>query len=217
MHILNTLFSKVFVITVNPPNERISYISEYFSKLNLNYDLRVAPHYNYFNKLYDGLFEINENEQSLQAAYCNIFYEAYYKNLESIVILEDDNQFIDDFKNSFMQFYENVPEDWNFLHLGEYQLGYVKTKENYITTSVNEYVNKVVVKHSSNCTIFRKTDTYKLIADKIIQVKYPVDLVFTDFPYRNILNCYSPTKELTKQLSTRISEVPTNCFKSLLR
>ena len=101
--------------------------------------------------------------------------------------------------------------------MSSYQLGYHKNKENYIVTSVNEYVDKIKIKHSSNCTIFRNTNTYKMIADKIVGCKYPVDLVMTDFSYNNLLNSYSPNTDITNQLSTRLSDVPSDKFKSLIR
>ena len=217
MHILNKLFSKVFLLTTNPPNSRYESFVEYYNSIGLNYDLRISTNSSYFKKIYDGSFEINEQEQSLESAYTSIFYESYYKNFESIVILEDDNRFVDNFEEQFLEFYNNVPTDWDFLNLSNYQLGYHKNKENYIVTSVNEYVNKIKIKHSSNCTIFRYPTTYKMIADKIVGCKYPVDLVMTDFSYNNLLNSYSPLIDITNQLSTRISDVPEDRFKSLIR
>jgi hypothetical protein len=217
MHVLNRLFSKVFLITTEPPNSRLEYFVEYYNSIGLNYDLRVATNSSYFKKVYDGSFEINEQEQSLESAYASIFYESYYKKLDNIVILEDDNRFVENFEELFLQFYKNVPDDWDFLNLSSYQLGYHKNKENYIVTSVNEYVDKIKIKHSSNCTIFRNTNTYKMIADKIVGCKYPVDLVMTDFSYNDLLNSYSSNTDITNQLSTRLSDVPSDKFKSLIR
>ena len=217
MHILNKLFSKVFLVTINPPNSRYELFVEYYNSIGLNYDLRVSINQKFFEVIYDGAHEINSSEQSLASAYTSIFYESYYKNFDSIVILEDDNRFVENFEELFLEFYNNTPTDWNFLNLSNYQLGYHKTEENYIVTSINEYVNKIKIKHSSNCTIFRYPTTYKMISDKIVSCKYPVDLVMTDFSYNNSLNSYSPSIDITNQLSTRISDVPIDKFKSLIR
>jgi len=217
MHILNKLFSKIFLVSTNPPNSRYESFAKYYNSFGLNYDLRISTDSSYFRKIYDGSFEINEQEQSLESAYTSIFYESYYKNFESIVILEDDNRFVDNFEERFLEFYNNIPTDWDFLNLSSYQLGYHKNKENYIVTSVNEYVNKIKIKHSSNCTIFRHPTTYKMIADKIVGCKYPVDLVMADFSHNNLLNSYSPVTDITNQLSTRICDVPIDGFKSLIR
>jgi len=65
--------------------------------------------------------------------------------------------------------------------------------------------------------IFRCPTIYKIIADKIVSSKYPVDLVMIDFSYNNLLNSYSPSIDITNQLSTRISDVPIDRFKSLIR
>jgi len=148
MHILNKLFSKIFLVSTNPPNSRYESFAKYYNSFGLNYDLRISTDSSYFRKIYDGSFEINEQEQSLESAYTSIFYESYYKNFESIVILEDDNRFVDNFEERFLEFYNNIPTDWDFLNLSSYQLGYHKNKENYIVTSVNEYVNKIKIKHS---------------------------------------------------------------------
>ena len=217
MHVLNRLFSKVFLITTEPPNSRLDYFVEYYNSIDLNYDLRVATNSSYFKKVYDGSFEINEQEQSLESAYASIFYESYYKKLDNIVILEDDNRFVENFEELFLKFYNNTPTDWNFLNISNYPLGYHKTEENYIVTSVNEYVNKIKIKYSSNCMIFRCPTIYKIIADKIVSSKYPVDLVMIDFSYNNLLNSYSPSIDITNQLSTRLSDVPDGKFKSLIR
>lgn len=217
MHILNKLFSKVFLVTINPPNSRYESFVEYYNSIGLNYDLRVSINQKFFEVIYDGAHEINSSEQSLASAYTSIFYESYYKNFDTIVILEDDNRFVENFEELFLEFYNNTPTDWNFLNLSNYQLGYHKTEENYIVTSINEYVNKIKIKHSSNCTIFRYPTTYKMIADKIVSCKYPVDLVMTDFSYNNSLNSYSPSIDITNQLSTRISDIPIDKFKSLIR
>ena len=65
--------------------------------------------------------------------------------------------------------------------------------------------------------IFRCPTTYKMIADKIVSCKYPIDLVMIDFSYNNLLNSYSPVIDITNQLSTRMCDVPEDRFKSLIR
>ncbi len=52
MHILNKLFSKVFVITIGTSNERYDYISSYLTNLNINYELRVSVNKNFFESIY---------------------------------------------------------------------------------------------------------------------------------------------------------------------
>ena len=109
------------------------------------------------------------------------------------------NIFNDDFKDFILYLNQNEVE---YIVVGGYAViirGYSrstgdidiwvnKTEENYIVTSVNDYVNKIKIKYSSNCMIFRSPITYKMIADKIVSSKYPVDLVMIDFSYNNLLN-----------------------------
>ena len=92
MHILNKFFQKVFVITVGIPNERYTYISSYLNKLNIEYELRVSANKKFFESKYHGDHNINQSEQSLSSQYASIFYENYYRNIDSFVILEDDKK-----------------------------------------------------------------------------------------------------------------------------
>ena len=115
MHILNKLFSKIFLVTTNPPNSRYESFVEYYNSVGLNYDLRISTNSSYFKKIYDNSFEINEQEQSLESAYTSILYESYYKNFDSIVILEDDNRFVENFEELFLEFYNNTPSKANVV------------------------------------------------------------------------------------------------------
>jgi len=221
MHILNELFSKVFVITVNPPNERASYISDYFSTLNLNYDLRVSTNKSFFHTQYDGNTEINTSEQSLASTYSSILYECFYKQIERIVIIEDDNIFVDRFEEKFGIFYKNLPDTWDVLHLGNDRDLKDQTNDWIKLEHINQYVGKVKLKFTTNCTMFNKWTNYKIIADKIVDSKYPIDIILIDFFQRDSLIAYSPTTPLTNQLSSRESLQSPNTsekrFNSLIR
>ena len=58
MHILNKLFSKIFLVTTNPPNSRYESFAKYYNSVGLNYDLRISTDSSYFRKIYDGSFGI---------------------------------------------------------------------------------------------------------------------------------------------------------------
>lgn len=218
MHILNKLFSKVFLITINPPNERVSYISEYFSKIELMYDLRVSINQKFFEVINDGQHEINSSEQSLTSAYSSILYECFYKKLKNIVILEDDNIFVDGFEEKFEIFYKNLPDKWDILHLGNDPDMTDQPNEWIKLESINKYAAKVKLKYATNCTIFNTFDNYKIIADKIVSSRYQIDYVLNDFFQNDSLIGYSPTEPLTRQLSSRQSHnTSEKRFKSLIR
>ena len=212
MHILNKFFQKVFVITVGIPNERYTYISSYLNKLNIEYELRVSANKKFFESKYQGDHNINQSEQSLSSQYASIFYENYYRNIDSFVILEDDNMFCDDFESKFENFFNWLPNDWDVIHLGDYN-----DETNIKKESVNQYVDRLYLKYTTNCMIFRNIENYKNIAEMVDKSQYQIDFVLNHFYINNLLKCYCPTTQLTNQLSYRKQVDSIKKFESLIR
>ena len=212
MHILNKFFQKVFVITVGIPNERYTYISSYLNKLNIEYELRVSANKKFFESKYHGDHNINQSEQSLSSQYASIFYENYYRNIDSFVILEDDNMFCDDFESKFENFFNWLPNDWDVIHLGDYN-----DETNIKKESVNQYVDRLYLKYTTNCMIFRNIENYKNIAEMVDKSQYQIDFILNHFYINNLLKCYCPTTQLTNQLSYRKQVDSIKKFESLIR
>lgn len=215
MHILNRLFNKVYMITVCLPNERISYIQDYYKSISLNFDTRVSPHINFLKEFTHDNTHVNENEQSLTSNYASIIYESYYNQLETFVILEDDNIFNINFEEEFKLFYENIPNDWDVIHLSDYD------NESHIKKiSINDHCDRIFIKYTTNCMIFKNLHKYKIIADTCINSRYPTDYVINSLCVENKLICYSPKKKITNQLSYRVDSdrnLLNKKFNSLIR
>jgi hypothetical protein len=212
MHILNKFFQKVFVITTGCPNERYEYISSYLNRINLNFELRVSVNKSFFTTKIWLNHEMNQSEQSLSSIYASIFYENYFNKIDSFVVLEDDNIFCDEFESKFQTFFQHLPNEWDVLHLGDYNL-----KENIKSENVNEYVDKIYLKYTTNCMVFRNIENYKIIAEMIDRSQYQIDYVLNHFYINNILKCYSPVEQLTNQLSYRKGIDSVKKFESLIR
>ena len=212
MHILNKFFQKVFVITTGCPNERYEYISSYLNRINLNFELRVSVNKSFFTTKTDSNHEINQSEQSLSSQYASIFYENYFNKIDSFVVLEDDNIFCDKFESKFQTFFQHLPNEWDVLHLGDYNL-----KDNIKSENVNQYVDKIYLKYTTNCMAFRNKEKFKNISELIEKSHYQIDYVLNDFYLKKLLNCYSPTIQLTQQLSYRKGIDSVKKFESLIR
>lgn len=211
MHVFNKVFDKIFLITTDLPNERYSYISNHLNGCGIDYDMRIAPPKDFYNTRYVGEHDINCSEQSLSSEYASLIMESIYKKYKSVVFIEDDTKFSENFNEDFMLFYNNTPPDWDILHLGDYKV------ESYIKkTNINQYVDKLQLKYTTNCIILKnKDDNLNNIYNKIKSSRYQIDFVLNTF-YESDLNCYSPTNQLTEQLSYR-DEDPKKMFKSLIR
>lgn len=51
-------------------------------------------------------------------SFLKVFQDALKKNYQKILILEDDCQFIDNFKKEFYKSYNQLPNDWSLFYLG---------------------------------------------------------------------------------------------------
>jgi GR25 family glycosyltransferase involved in LPS biosynthesis len=191
----------------------MSYIQNYFKSVNLDFEFRISPHTNFLNKFTHNNTHINENIQSLTSNYASIIYECYYNNFETFVILEDDNIFDQNFEEEFTLFYEHLPNDWNVIHLSDYD------DENHIRkNNVNDYCDRIFVKYATNCMVFRNPRKYKFVADACVNSRYPIDYILNSLYVEDKLICYASRKSLTHQLSYRdVSENQSQkMFKSLI-
>ena len=208
MNVFNKLFDKVFLITTDLPNERYSYISKHLNDMDLKYDLRVSVNSDMFKDIFWENCYIQSGAQSLSSHYMTLCMESVYKKYETIVIIEDDIKFIDDFQKLFLEFYNELPSDWDIIHLGDY------TNDEHITKKqISDNVDQIFKKYTTPLMILKNNnDNFLKYADKIRSSKYPIDYVFCHF-YDSHVKCYSPHKSLTEQLSYRDGEKPKK-FKS---
>ena len=52
------------------------------------------------------------------ASFLKIFQDVIKNDYQTVLVLEDDCQFIDNFKKEFNQSYQELPEDWSLFYLG---------------------------------------------------------------------------------------------------
>lgn len=211
---INDIVDAVYVITVSDNSDRYEYINNYLNKLNINFILKVSVDKTFFQEFVWDKHHVNKSEQSLSSTYASIFYESIYKKYDKILILEDDNKFIIDFDIEFNKFFTHLPEKWDILHLGS------NTDEKTIKKlNVNQYVDRIFIKYSANCMMFKGRSTFEIIAKHIIKSKYQIDFIFNHVYSTKELVCYSPVLPLTEQLSYRPDDINNNnkIFKSLIR
>ena len=83
-------------------------IKEYPNIFGLN-----PPRFNYTNGRY-----LNESEISLALKHCWIIKDAFNKNYESILILEDDVVLVENFTEKFNSYKNQLPENWDSCFIG---------------------------------------------------------------------------------------------------
>ena len=208
---INDIVDKVFVISTLFGVERATYITKHLDSFNIKYDVRISPDRSFFTPFTHEGHEVKSAEQSLSSAYASIFYESIYYGYDKICIIEDDTKLIDNFKLEFEKFYSYVPNDWDVIHLGDYD------NEKFIEKcNVNEHVDQIALKYVVNCMLYRGKALYENIINHIVKSKYQIDFVMNHV-YGSGAKCYSPTTKLTYQLSYRATDdVTYQKFKSFM-
>ena len=143
------IINKVYVITTYDAHIRHEFIANQMSIIDLEYELRVAPPKQFFTCIdLSDTEKIHTGAQSLSSAYSSLIAESILNKYKIVMIVEDDTKFYSNFKDEFLRFYANLPSNWDFLHLGDY------TNNDHIhTENINEYVDKIFIKYTTNCMV----------------------------------------------------------------
>ena len=186
---LNSFFDKVYVITCNSFFDRHLYIKDHFYKNNIEFDFFVSIN----NKLLiDSI--ISSTEMSLALSHLHCVIDAKLNGYKSILICEDDIQFVSNFKEKFTQFIKDVPKDWNFLQIGNQIWADKWLRRKFIS----ENLYKFEWGTGSHC-IGVNFNSYDMLIDRFKKLDKPVDFMYYDLFFD--VNCYCPEKFLADSLS----------------
>jgi hypothetical protein len=227
MNIINKHFDKVYVITTSLETERQSYILEYLSKNNIEYNIRVSVPYKflqdyYIKDLWNSEIITNSKNISLCLCYLSIFKECLYNKTYRVLIFEDDIIFENDYIEKFERFMSSIKNEWDILNFGYH---YKKFEDGWKYFEVNEFVSDAEVSWTTHMVAFNKELTLRNLSDKIINSTMPIDYIINYFTHickclndERRMVCYIPNEIICKQLSYRDDEnKPDNkVFKSLI-
>lgn len=227
MNIINKHFDKVYVITTSLETERQSYILEYLSKNNIEYNIRVSVPYKflqdyYIKDLWNSEIIANSKNISLCLCYLSIFKECLYNKTYRVLIFEDDIIFENDYIEKFERFMSSIKNEWDILNFGYH---HKKFEDGWKYFEVNEFVSDAEVSWTTHMVAFNKELTLRNLSDKIINSTMPIDYIINYFTHickclndERRMVCYIPNEIICKQLSYRDDEnKPDNkVFKSLI-
>jgi GR25 family glycosyltransferase involved in LPS biosynthesis len=113
---------------------------------------------------------------------------------KSIMICEDDINFVDNIEENFNNFVKNIPLDWNFLQIGNQIWAEKWLKRKYIS----ENLYKFEWGTGSHC-IGINSNSYDILINNFKKLDAPVDFMY--YKLYSELNCYSPKNFLADALS----------------
>lgn len=189
MNVLNTFFDQVYVITCLNCDERREYIQQHLKNNRIKFNTILSWDKNVFSE-----GDVCAAQKSLISSHIRAILDAKINGFNKILICEDDAFFPDNFDQEFTKFIKDLPEDWDFLQLGnqfwaEHWVRKNKEKENLYrfywgTGSHGIGINKSVFDITIN--LFQ---TYKEYTDKMYYELF------------SNTKCYCPEKFLIDALS----------------
>jgi GR25 family glycosyltransferase involved in LPS biosynthesis len=186
---INIFFDKIYVITCNSFFDRQSYIKDHFYKNNIEFDFFVSIDHKLLSA-----DVISSTEKSLSLSHLNCVINAKLNGYKSIMICEDDINFVDNIEENFNDFIKNIPLDWNFLQIGNQIWAEKWLKRKYIS----ENLYKFEWGTGSHC-IGINSNSYDLLINNFKKLDVPVDFMY--YKLYSELNCYSPKNSLADALS----------------
>ncbi len=132
-------FDKIFCINLEKRKDRKFQCDKIFNKYNLQVE---------YVKAFDGSQIVDTKGLKPGAAGCCMSHQYIYKKIKenkykTILVLEDDVEFHNDFKDLFNKYYDHVPENWNLLFFGG--------SHNVEPKKINEYVHKLRKTYTTHC------------------------------------------------------------------
>lgn len=204
---------KVYVCHWSSLIDRKNYINERLNSLGIEHEfveLYDTSNWNVdeISKKYKLIFSFNPRQTekkypviSLALKHCWIVEDAIKNNYESIMILEDDAEFVDDFVDKFNSYYKQLPKDWDMCFVGSCCNLFSKNIES------NVFVYPASSSRCTHCYIISKSGLNK-IRDEMYNVNDAIDWYYNHLINKIPLNNYWMEPPLSFQSSE---------FKSSLR
>lgn len=162
---INKFFNRVYVITCNNLIDRQIYIKNHFSKNNIKFEFVESWDKYIFS---DG--DVCAAQKSLISSHIRCILDAKIHKLNNILICEDDAYFVENFESEFNKFINILPEDWDYIQLGNqiwaaHWLRRTKIKENLYRFFWGTGSHGVGIKQSVFDETIKMLQTYKSNSD----------------------------------------------------
>jgi GR25 family glycosyltransferase involved in LPS biosynthesis len=181
---MNNYFDKIYCINLDKRTDRWSDCQQEFVKHNI-----IAERFSAVDgKIVDQVPPLLPGQIGCLISQLSVIKMAKESNLSSVMILEDDVEFCDDFSNQFDECMKLVPDNWNMIFLGANHI----QKPN----KINERIYKLNYSYSAHCYAIRNNMFDPLI--NILSItKDPLDVVYANI--QSSINAYVVNPHLAWQ------------------
>ena len=181
------VFDHIFVINLDRRKDRWEFISRQLARVGIEAE-RVSG---VDGDLLDPDPKIGNGWNHKGQAGCVLSHRkvinlARERGYKSILVIEDDNVFIDNFNTLFESYWKQVPDNWDLLYFGGSHLGALKPVNVNIGRCTKSFTTNM---YAMKCTLF---DTVlNLIPDNDKELEMPIDVYFSVIQERaEKFNCY---------------------------
>lgn len=167
---INTYFDKIVCINLKRRPDRWSEMEVQFKKHNLDVIRIEAVDGNPMNwKPYEGCFEGKMQSfignMGCIASHINVYKMAKENKWKSVLIIEDDCDFIEDLNSKFEKSIKTLPEDWDLLYFG----GIHETRNGqFVPIKHNQYFVKAKRIITTTCYAI-KENMYDTVINTILE------------------------------------------------
>lgn len=180
---LNHYFDKIYCINLDRRKDRWEESLKEFEKWGLfNYIERYSAIDGSKIKNEDKNNILKDGEIGILLTHFEIIKEAKEKKYNNILIIEDDIEFSEKFKD-FKSYYEVTPKNWDMIYFGGNHNVHMGKKINMI----NDKIIKLDETYGIHCIAIRDT-LYDFILEIIKDKKKPIDVYYAIL--QKSFNCY---------------------------
>tara|TARA_R100000322_G_scaffold122976_1_gene80097 strand:- start:4127 stop:5431 length:1305 start_codon:yes stop_codon:yes gene_type:complete len=175
---LNDMFNKTYVINMKNRPDRMQRSTSRLKDIGLDFERFEAVN-GHNEERHSNLLP---GEVGCYKSHFDILNDAFDNKYESILILEDDVVFVDNFSDKFFEGYKYIPDDWEMIYLG------CNHKKPY--TRINDYVVKCNFAYTTSAIIIKGSALEKLLrATK--HMHRQIDVVYAEMQAAGQLNAYA--------------------------
>ena len=118
---LNKIFEEIYYINLKSRPDKLKFIEDQLNKNNViatRFEAVNAIDVKKFHKKKYELNETNYGKIACMESHRAIWLDCLKRDVSSVLILEDDVQFVDNFNQLMKEKLKTLPRNWNFLALG---------------------------------------------------------------------------------------------------
>ena len=187
--ILTDICKDIYVINLLRRTDRFERVQQQSRKFGFPYIITCAVD----AREIQNPTKLRDGEHALLLSHAKVINWAKSRNLESVIIFEDDFECVENFNERLAEFGE-IPPNWDAVYLGgnhsHLGAGDIAPKQ------VSENINRVFSTYTTHAMMIKKS-MYDVILDKIGQLNSPLDIIYCDIQKKH--NCYAFSRNLCKQ------------------